>query len=142
MITRSFTTPAPFVWSEDPALDRESPAYDHDKFNDTGDLAHVPAVEGGKVTVFEIKAISRAQQKRCYALSGLAQCDEAIACGLKSVRGGQAFGFPFEVKFAKVNGEDRVDPEVLDNVHDPLLWAEMGARILEISRLFPRKGSR
>jgi hypothetical protein len=142
MIVRSFVSATPFVWSEDPALDTKSPAYDHAKFNDTGDLAHVPAVEGGKVTVFEIKPVSRAQQKRCYAMSGYAQFDEAIACGLRGVRGGLAFGFPFEVKTVKVNGEDRVDPEVLDNLNDPILWAEMGSRILEISRLFPQKGSR
>jgi hypothetical protein len=152
MITRSFTGPLPFVWSEDPALDpvclveretqpgKDKEPSDYAAFLKTNDVTALSVRDGLKLTVFEIKPLTKKQKLQVYAkASTLEQMDEAIAWGLRAVRGNEAFGFPFEVKHDK---QDRVEADVLENLNDEILWLEMGARIMEISRLFPRSGSR
>lgn len=140
LIRPSFTGTRNHVWSEDPAIDRDSPAFDWVEFLRTGDLAHVPTVEGGKLTVFKIRPLSRKQFTRVFNLNGLEQLVEAVAYGLREVKDFILDGQAVELKHIKVDGEERVSNDSLDRVFEPLLFTELGTRIVELSRLDPRKG--
>jgi hypothetical protein len=138
LITRtSFTSTRPHVWSIDPAIDKENPAYDWKEFLDKGDLKYLPAVEGGTLTVFNIKALSRRQFTRVFNIEGLNQFSEAVAFGLKSVANFRVDGTEVDLRLVKVDGEERVSEDSLNKIFDPMLFAELGLRILEISRLHP-----
>lgn len=143
MIIRSFVHPSKHVWSEDPSLDKQSANYDWAEFLRTGDLKYAPAVEGGKLTVFSVKPLSRKQFTRVFSLphGSLEQCSEAVAFGLKGIENYQVDGSPVEIKFSKVDGEERVHDEVLNRIFEPLLFIELGLRVMELSRLDPQKGS-
>jgi hypothetical protein len=132
------------VWSEDPSLDKENSAFDWPEFLRTGDLKYCPAVEGGKLTVFEIRPLSRKQFSKVFNMphGSLEQCNEAVAFGLRAVRDFQVDQQPVEIKHTKVDGEERCTESSLNAIFEPLLFVELGLRIMELSRLHPQNGSR
>ncbi len=140
MITRSLVGNAKHVWSEDPALDTDSPAYDAVQFIETGDIKHMPARPGETLAIFEIAPLSRKQWQRLSALeSSDEKYNEAVAYGLKSVSGYTIGGLPVEVKKQTYQGEERLTAPTLDALFEPVLFRELGGRILLLSRLSPSK---
>lgn len=138
MIIRTFVGRNNYVWSKDPSLDRDNPAFNWPEFERTSSLEHAPAKEGCKLTVFEITPLSRKLFMRVFSMgASLDQMNEAIAYGLKGLRDYQSEGRPVELKTTKADGEERLTAETLDRLFEPMLWVELGKRILELSQLHP-----
>lgn len=142
---RSFIRTVRFVSTLDPAIDRDHPdlASLVEEYRKTGDVAKLPLREGATPTVFEIAPMSRKQLTRVLGIPSdkyIEQCSEAVAYGLRSVSNFIVDGEQVVIEHATVSDEKRVKPAVLDRIFDPLLFAELGARILELNRLNPTSG--
>lgn len=145
MITRSLLAPFVHVWSQDDGIDRDHPSYSWDEFINTGDLAHLPVVEGGSLTVFHLAPLTRLQLQSCVQLvqqERLAEAaTEATAFALKGVDNFQlGDGTMLEVKHQVQNGEKRATRATMDALHDLGLIIELGLRVIERSKLRPTRG--
>lgn len=142
---RSFIRTVRFVSTLDPAIDREHPDIESilAEYRKTGDVSKLPLREGSTPSVFEIAPLSRKQLTRVLGIPGekyIEQCSEAVACGLRAVTNFVVDGEPVTIETSTVSDEKRVKPAVLDRLFDPLLFAELGTRILELNRLNPTSG--
>mgnify|MGYP001600189261 CR=1 FL=1 len=139
MIRRSFIAEVRHVWSSDEALDKDHPSFDWQAFVKTGDLAHVPAKENAQLAVFHLRPLSRQRFLRVWGSGAepLQMRHDAVAFGLRRVTGFEVDGRAVELEFQSVDGEERVTPRVLDQLFDPMLFLELGERILELSRISP-----
>lgn len=77
----------PYVMANDPAIDTKSEAFSWDKFKETGDLAHLPVREGEKLTVFQVRPLSRKVLQYVMGLPKNEQGVAAVRFGLVSVAG-------------------------------------------------------
>lgn len=145
MIRRSLLASVKHVWSKDPALDREHADFSPDLFESTGDFKYLPKFAGQELTVFELAPLSRKQREMVAQLGRqdrtVEALREAVAFGL---RGWARFigdeGTEIEPRFHTAGGERRATEWTLDQLYDAGLFAELGARIVEISALNPRSG--
>lgn len=145
MIRKSLGGVVRHVWSDDPALDKSDPdvfAAKWKAFLADGKVECLPVVEGGAPAVFEIAPLTRRQFLRIYNGGGgaLEQMSEAVAYGLRSVKGFEVDGRAPDVEKVDSDVGKRLSAKCLDALFDPLLFAELGARVLEISRLDPTRG--
>lgn len=137
MITRTLTGRKSHVWSQDPAIDRDHPSFSWDAFLKDGDLKHLPKVEGQEYTLFEIGPLTRRQMMRVMSLSGMEQVNEAVAFGLKDVKNYVADGQSVSLEHQNQGDEKRLNQRSLDRIFDPLLFTELGMRIIMLSQLDP-----
>lgn len=146
MISRSLLGTFKHVWDQDPALDKESERYSFDSFTRTGDLSHVPAKEGQKLTVFECAPLSRRQFQEVIQLRTQERpIDAAVLAVSYGLRGVQNFldasGQELQVAFVTDgDGTKRVSPATLDQLYDISLIGQLGTRIINESTLRPRNG--
>lgn len=143
MIVRSTIKARNHVWSQDPGLDRS----DEDSFDEKwkqflkdGDVRGLPTKDGAKLTVFELEPLDRKSFMRTLALSGLEQFNEAVACGLRSVSNFEIDGVPLALERREENGSKRLAQSTLDKIFDPMLFMELGLRLIDLSRLDPTRG--
>lgn len=85
MIKLRSLAPRPYVMADDPSIDQNSKALDWDAFVKTGDLAHVPVIEGGRLTVFQVRGLNRRQWQSVLAAPKSDQGFIALRFGLVSV---------------------------------------------------------
>jgi hypothetical protein len=146
MISRSLLATFRHVWDQDPALDRESPNFSFEAFVRTGDLSHVPAKEGQKLTIFELAPLSRRQFQEVIQLRTQERPIDAamlaVAYGLRGVVNFyDASGQELQVHFlTDGDGTKRVSPATLDQLYDVALLGQLGTRIINESTLRPRNG--
>lgn len=135
MITQSSLQSCPWIWEGDPALDKESPKYNRDAYEKTGDLAHLPTVEGRTATVFHVKRLTRKQFFRVMSLSVTEQVQEAVAFGLSSVE--PASLVPLSRKSSDVG--ERLTDGALDALYElgPQVLIAMGSFVMGLSRPDP-----
>lgn len=135
MITISTLSSCPWIWDGDPALDKDSPAYNREAFERTGDLAHLPVREGSKATVFHVKRLTRKQFFRVMGLDVHEQVIEAVAYGLQSCD--PATLVPLSRKASDVG--DRLTDQSLDALYElgPTVMIAMGSFIVGLSRPDP-----
>lgn len=145
MISKSLGGIRHHVWSEDCALDKSDPdvfAAAWKAFLENGDETALPLLDGGTPAVFDLVPLTRRQFLRVYSGGGspLEQMTEAVAYGLRAVRGFEVNSRPADVRSVDSDAGKRLDAATLDALFDPMLFAELGARVLEISRLDPTRG--
>lgn len=145
MISKSLIGVRKHVWSMDSALDKSDPdqfAAAWTAFLEGGEMAVLPLVEGCKPAEFDIAGLTRRQFLHVYNGSGgaLENMAEAVAYGVRGVRGFQIDGKPIDFERVKSDSGQRLSVATLDALFDPLLFAELGSRILEISRIDPTRG--
>lgn len=140
MIRKSLLGIVKHVWRDDPALDKSDP----DKFEAAwtafladGDAAKLPVKEGQKVAEFDLAPLSRRQFLRVYQGGGspLEQMAEAVAYGLRALRGFEVDGHAPDLERVESDVGKRLSVKSLDAIFDPVLFAELGSRIVEISRI-------
>lgn len=85
MIQFSSATPVDFIYEDDSAIDKASPAYDRALYEKTGDRVHLPIVEGSTPRVFKVRRLTRRQFFRVMGLPLTDQVQEAVAYGLASM---------------------------------------------------------
>lgn len=146
-LSRSLTGTVPHVFSSDPALDAEAKdaqgnaLLDLDAFKKTGDLKHVPAKDGEKLTVFYLKPLSMKRLQKITSMKLLdgnfttEQLGEAVAYGLKRVENLEVNGKSVELKMEGGGSEERVSQKSLEAIFKQTLFIELGSRVLEISDL-------
>lgn len=138
-ISRSLTGTVKYVHSDDPAIDKDSPDYNPEKYAETRDLAHLPAKAGEKLTVFELKSLSMRQLQRITSMRALdgtwttEQLCECVAHGLKGVSDIEVDGKPFSLEMEK--GDERVKEKSLAKIFKLTLFRELGYQILAVSDL-------
>lgn len=135
MITKSITARRDYVWSRDPARDKDAPGDNWEEFVKTGDVSHVKVKEGARLCLFKLSPLTRVQMLRVLAMESSYQINEAVAFGLKGVDGYVVDSIPVELEFRGQGDEKRVNERSLNAIWDAELFAELGARILHISRL-------
>lgn len=145
MLIRSTLKSVRHVWSQDPALDRSSLSEETfekawKQFLKTGDPSNLPVREGTKLAIFEFEPLSRKDYIRALNLAGLEQWNEAVACGLRSVQNFEIDGVPVQLERTEQGGSKRLSGDSLDKIFDPMLFMELGLRILDASRLHPTHG--
>jgi len=144
MIKRSLVKRMNYVWSDDPALDKDASEFAEkwDQFKLDGDAKKLPLKEGEVVTIFELKPLHRKVFLRALSQTDpMDQFAEAFAHGVKGIAPCEIDGETLVVKFAKPGTEDeRLAPEVLDKTFDPVLVCDVGARVMEISRINFQRG--
>ena len=74
------------------------------------------------------------------ASAPMEQMVEAVAYGLRSVTGFEVDGSEVSVERVSSDGCKRADAKTLDALFDPILFGELGSRILEVSQLDPTRG--
>ena len=143
MILHSLIRSVKHVWSMDPALDRsdlESFSAAWESFLKDGDLAKLPIKEGETPTVFTLEPLTRSEFVKIYGGGDIERVIEAVAYGLQSVENLMVNGEKFQIERIESGGSKRVKGSCLDAFFDPVLFAELGTRIVEISRLHPTSG--
>lgn len=142
IVLRSLSATTKYISQFDPALDHGHADFSWDRYRDTGDAAHLPIVPGATPTVFELAPLTASQLARVLASteSQFAHCLEAVAYGLRgasNLRDGEA---SIAIEHHTVSGLRRLRPASLDQIRDPRLVLELGARILELCHLDPTRG--
>lgn len=143
MILHSLIKSRQHVWSLDPGLDRsdlEAFGAAWKAFHDTGDVATLPIKDGATLAVFILAPLTRRQFTRVFGLAGLEQVTDAVAYGLQSVSGFQIDGAPVQLERTDTETGRRLTSKSLDAIFDPVLFAELAGRIVEISRIDPTRG--
>lgn len=134
MITYSSVGVVPFVWEHDPAVDKSHPAYNREAFERTGDMAHLPLVEGGQARVFKVKRLSRRTFFRVMGMPLTDQVQEAVAYGLVSME-------PNDTELTRKSGDfgERLTDAALDKVFDlgPSVMIALGAFIVGLGKPDP-----
>jgi hypothetical protein len=143
VLSKSLVGTVKHVWSMDPALDRSDPEkFDPcwDAFLKSGnpdDLAPV-ILDGMQPAVFTLARLSRRAWLMVSAADGPKASDEAVACSLRDLSGFSCDGEAVRLEFVTdAVGLKRVKASILDRIYDPLLFAELGMRVLQVSRLDP-----
>lgn len=138
MIGSRSKDPFDHVWSEDKALDRDSPDFNPDKYFQTFKPEHMPIREGRTPTKFKIRPLSR---KRFIAISGMAPADRANAAVSYGVIGIDNFRLPTGSMLVPEFGGQGADlhllPTTLDLIFDPSLFGELMTVIMSASGLDP-----
>ncbi len=134
------------VWSQDSALDKSDPQKLETalkKFEDSGDLEDLAPVilPHDKPTVFELYTLKRPIMIQLDSMaSGGAADNTAVAFGLRGVQNFTVDGKPYDLELvdapAAIGGKC-VSERSLDQLYDPGLFAELGARLVRASRLDP-----
>jgi len=139
MIATRSTEKIEHIYSRDPALDAGNPSFDWQRFLETGDRKHVPIKEGFTPTVFLLQRLTRKQLTRVLEASTAEHAAEAVSFALKGIKD---WGAPLDFKFAEARGDlgQRVHPETIEKIFAIDLFAELGQRILELSKLDPSVG--
>jgi hypothetical protein len=141
IINRSLTGTVPYIYSEDPAIDKKHLAFSKELYRETRDSKHVPVRDGERPTVFHLKSLSMRRLQRIMSMRNLdgtispEQYGEAVAFGLKKVDDFEVDGKPFELKLESIGSEERVKNKSLEAIFKQDLFIELGARILELSDL-------
>jgi len=134
MIASRSTDKIEYVYSQDPAINKDSAEYNWEKFVETGDRKYLPIRDGHLPTVFSLQRLPRTQFLRVLKMDRVDQASEAVALGLKDVKN---WGGPLELKFKEQDGQDRLTPDTLEKMFAVELFAELGVRIMELSTLAP-----
>jgi len=133
MIASRSTDSVVHVYSQDPAIDKDHPDFDWDRFKETGEMKYLPIKEGQTPTVFQIRRLTRRQFLKVIKSDDAEQFSEAVAYGLRGIKD---WGAPVDLKF-QGDGQERLHPDTLDRIFAVELFVELGARIMELSRLAP-----
>ena len=135
MIGYSSLQSAPWVWEGDPAIDKDSPLYNREAFERTGDMAHLPCLDGRAPAVFHVKRLTRKQFFRVMAMTVTEQVQESVAFGLASV---EPVGLVEIARKASDVGERLTDAS-LDKLYElgPQVLISMGSFIMGLSRPDP-----
>lgn len=141
-ISRSLTGTVQYVYSSDPAIDKDSPEFSWEKYRETGDVKHLPTKgESERLTVFSLKPISMKRMQRITSMRNESggfsteQFGEAVAYGLKKVDNFEVDGKPFSLEFEGASDEQRVKNKSLEKIFKQILFIELGNRVMEISDL-------
>lgn len=140
-MNRSLTGTLKHVCREDPALDKLDPAFSMEKFIETGDMSHLPCIDGQKPTVFHLRSLSMKRLQKLTSMRvldgswSMEQFGEAMAYGLKKVIDMEVNGKLVDLKLETVSGEEKVTKASLEEIFSVALFVEVGYRILESSDL-------
>jgi len=130
-----------YIFSGDPAIDRDSPALDWKKYTLTGDPKHAPVKEGCTATVFDLKRLSLVQFNHIMSLEGARQTREAIAYGVAGISN---WGGTFTVGTKQSDLGLRLDDRTLEDMfaipEGIELFGELGLRIITLNKLDPTSG--
>lgn len=137
MISRTLTGHRAHVWSMDPSIDRDHADYNWEEFLKDGEMKHLPVREGERLTVFRLAPLTRMQMMRVMEMDGMQRVNEAVAFGLRGADNYTVDGESVVLEFKHQGDERRVHEKSLNRVFDPMLFAELGSRILSISTLDP-----
>jgi hypothetical protein len=129
-----------YICSFDPALDRDSPAFDWAEYLETGDPVHAPIRDGDAPTTFELRRLTRKQFLRVIGMPSEEQASEAVAHGLRGVKNYQIGGRDVELRFRRTDLGERMTDECMEQLFSPELFGELGVRILSLSTLGKQLG--
>jgi hypothetical protein len=137
-LQRDLTQHYDHVWTSDPAIDKEHANFDADEYLKTGDMKFAPLRDGEKPTVFKIAPLSRKQWLDVTSRDGLTErLDAAVSYGLRSVENLEINGSPFQLEHEQSSKGSRVKQAYLDQIWDPELMTEIGAKVIQISKIDP-----
>jgi hypothetical protein len=136
-LLQSFT----WVWSQDPAVDAESPGFNLDAYLSTGDRAHLPLREGATPTEFTLMPLSRSAYQHVLQSHSeqrvIEALTEALAYGLRSVQNLDDDGKPFAVKRVPDHPRgERATSETIDKLFSAggqALISELGIAVFKRS---------
>jgi hypothetical protein len=143
---RSFVGRVEYASLFDPALDAEHESFDWDQYMKSFDRKHAPTKDGGELATFTLAPLSRQQYMHVRRQEdGMTRCFEALAYGLKALKGFTIDGKPLTIgpaDFRKCpNGRgERLVERVLDSLMNEQLVVELAAVILSITNLRPTSG--
>ena len=142
MIRHSLIRSSKFVWDQDPGLDKPALEFQEawKRCLETSDVSLLVPVtrEGQKLTVFDLEPLTRKEFMRVFALEGLERICEAVAYGVKGVANFEIDGS--DVRLERDRDSKRLTAKSLDLIYDPILFATLGSRVMEISQIDPTKG--
>jgi hypothetical protein len=131
------------IYSEDPALDGESPAFDAKKYMDTFDRQYLPVREGSTPTIFRIRRLSRKRFESVSALNGHNRAASVVAYGVQGI---ENFRLPsgdmLIPEFTGQGSDTHLTPATLDAFFDGGLFAELMNVIIAASGLDPLANGR
>ncbi len=125
------------ILKDDPGIDRDHADYNWEKFLETGDEKHVPALPGEKLTKFRLR---RLPHKHYVALSdkeGIDVVIHAVKYGLKAVENFEINGEQVELRFKGEGPDKHLHDETIAMIFDPGTFSELGGRIIIMSTLRP-----
>jgi len=144
--SRSLTATFTHVWVDDPGLDKKAEAYNHEAFDESGDMAHLPVLPGESLTVFHLAPLNQRQKLAVQQLIMQKRPAEAFyeaaALALQSVDGFTLLDGTALVIKRKRNGfegETRCAEESLRPIPAEAIL-DIGARVATRSDLRPKNG--
>lgn len=126
------------VYTEDPAVDLDSPDLDTKKYFQTFDRKHLPLKPGSTPTTFKLRPLSR---RRFMAISNMPAADRANATVAYGVTAVNNFRLPsgnmFVPEFTGMGSDQHMTGPALDAIFDVQLFAELMTVIMVASGLDP-----
>lgn len=126
------------VYTEDPAIDTESPDLDTKKYFETFDRKYLPIRAGATPTRFKVRPLSR---RRFMAISAMPAADRPNATVAYGVTGVSNFRLPsgnmFVPEFTGMGADQHLTGPSLDAFFDPALFSELMTVIMVASGLDP-----
>ena len=145
MHTTSIVLPKSYIWSQDPAVDKDHPDYSDEKYIESHfDPKYRPIKPGFEPAPFSLGPLP---QKVMIALVGRPVGDQiyqAVIYGLISVTNWHHNGKPVVVKRVKADRLLRVDEKWMDECgafNDITLMTELGNAVLALSGISPLDAS-
>lgn len=137
MIRLNTTAPVIYVYPKDPAIDKDHPDYNWEEFRKTGDVKHLPAKDGEKLTIFHIKRLSRQRYIAMAEKKGLEAMEDAVKYGLTAVENLSVGDGSFRLEFKGEGRDRRLTDGCCDGLFEPGLFYDLGMRIVELSHISP-----
>lgn len=134
-----------YIWSQDPAIDKNNSTYNLEAYRKTLDRKHLPIVEPPEPpAVFRLRRLPRRIMQHIDALihedKKMQALTEAFAYGVERIEGWSVDGQPLECGKTKTALGERLDDATIDVVYDAALFMEVGGQVYTISCLDPTSG--
>jgi len=125
-----------YIADNDPAIDKDSPAFNREAFERTGDRVHLPAKSGAVPRVFKLRRLTRKQFFRVMGLGMNDQFVESCAYGIVGID--PAGDFSPEFKSSDIG--QRMTDASIDKLYDlvgPLAIVAVGTAIFTMAKPDP-----
>jgi len=129
------------IYSKDPALDRDSEAFDHDKWIETGDDKYLPVKDGLTPVRFTLKRLPPMEHQYLFDIGGTdgpsSMAMWAVAMGVRKIEPLKVDGKDATLETQIRNGRTILD----DEWQDRLLEVDEGDLAKELARRIIAKGN-
>jgi hypothetical protein len=138
MIGSRSRDPFDHVYGDDPALDKDSPAFDPQKYFQTFDPKYQPIRDGRTPTRFKIRPLSRKRYIAIAAMPPNERANAAVSYGVIGIENFRlASGSMLVPEFGGMGSDTHLLPPTLDLLFDAGLFGELMTVIMTASGLDP-----